>query len=164
MTLSEIPAPQRIAPHSAAISADVLLPGQEDAAATGRFVVLHDSSEPEPWHGPWRLVTYAAAQVEPEMGMDPLLGEVGWSWLRGTLEDSGLSVTALGGTVTRVISQSFGSIADREAGVELELRASWSPSGKDLAEHLKVWTDVLCTIAGLPPLPEGVVSLSGARR
>ena len=31
-------------------------------------------------------------------------------------------------------------------------------------EHLAAWSDLLCQIAGLPPLPEGVVALPGPRR
>ena len=30
--------------------------------------------------------------------------------------------------------------------------------------HLQAWADLLCTIAGLPPLPEGVVALPGPWR
>ena len=34
----------------------------------------------------------------------------------------------------------------------------------DLGAHLEAWADLLCTVAGLPPLPEGVVALPGQRR
>ena len=46
----------------------------------------------------------------------------------------------------------------------MEVRASWTPLGNDLGAHLLAWSDLLCTIAGLPPLPEGVIALPGARR
>jgi hypothetical protein len=36
--------------------------------------------------------------------------------------------------------------------------------GRELAGHLGAWGDLLCTLAGLPPLPEGVVALAGPRR
>jgi len=29
----------------------------------------------------------------------------------------------------------------------------------DLGPHVRGWTDLLCTVAGLPPLPDGVASL-----
>lgn len=164
IALLDIPAPQRIAPHSVALSADITLPEDEDPIATGRFIVLHDPHEPEAWDGAWRLVTYSTCQLEPEMGADPLLPDVGWSWLRDALDDSGVPYRALGGTVTRVVSRSFGSLADKDAAAEMELRASWTVEGADLAEHLRLWTDLLCTIAGLPPLPDGVVPLPGIRR
>lgn len=164
ISLLEIPAPQRIAPYSTALSADVTLPDEEDPVATGRFIVLHDPAAPEAWDGTWRLVTYATCQLDPEMGADPLLPEVGWSWLRDALDDAPVDYRALGGTVTRVSSESFGSLADREASAELELRASWTVDGDELGGHLSLWTDLLCTIAGLPPLPDGVVALPGIRR
>ena len=67
------------------------------------------------------------------------------------------------GTVTRVVSESFAGLADREPTVEMEVRASWTPRG-EIGAHLLAWSDLLCTIAGLPPLPEGVVALPGQRR
>ena len=36
--------------------------------------------------------------------------------------------------------------------------------GGSVADHLLAWSDLLCTIAGLPPLPEGVIALPGPRR
>jgi hypothetical protein len=93
-----------------------------------------------------------------------MLGAVGWSWLVDALEGRGLPYTAEAGTVTRVVSESFAGLADRPASVEMEVRASWTPLGGDLGHHLLAWSDLLCTIAGLPPLPEGVVALPGQRR
>ena len=46
----------------------------------------------------------------------------------------------------------------------MEVRASWTPLGPEVGDHLLAWSDLLCTIAGLPPLPEGVVALPGPRR
>ncbi|NHA69637.1 DUF3000 domain-containing protein [Phycicoccus flavus] len=163
--LTEVPAPQRIAPHAVALTADVLDPRDPDAElASGRFVLLHDPSAPDPWAGEWRAVTFARAELEPEFAGEPLLGEVGWSWLTDALTARGVEVVAAAGTVTRVVSESFGGLADRPASIEMELRASWTPSGPDVADHLLAWSDLLCTIAGLPPLPDGVVALPGPRR
>jgi hypothetical protein len=66
--------------------------------------------------------------------------------------------------VTRVVSESFAGLSDRPASVEMEVRASWTPLGGNLGDHLEAWSDLLCTIAGLPPLPEGVIALPGQRR
>ena len=163
--LTEVPAPQRIAPHAVALTADVLDPrDREEELASGRFVVLHDPSAPEPWDGEWRVVTFARAELETEFASEPLLGEVGWTWLSDALESRGLEFHAAAGTVTRVVSESFGGLADRPASVEMELRASWTPQGASLGAHLSAWAELMCTIAGLPPLPEGVVSLPGPRR
>ena len=163
--LTEVPAPQRIAPDAVALTAEVVDPRDtDDDLASGRFVLLHDPSAPEPWGGQWRAVTFARAELEPEVATDPLLGEVGWSWLVDALGTRGVEYVAEAGTVTRVVSQSFAGLADRPASVEMEVRASWTPLGPEVGEHLLAWSDLLCTIAGLPPLPEGVVALPGPRR
>lgn len=170
--VTEVPAPSRIAPYAVALTAEVITSaadwghaeGGEDELASGRFVLLHDPSCPEPWAGEWRAVTFARAELEPEVATDPMLGDVGWAWLIDALDSHGVGYTAEAGTVTRVVSQSYAGLADRAPTVEMEVRASWTPVGANLADHLIAWTDVLCTIAGLPPLPEGVIPLPGQRR
>ena len=165
LRLTEVPAPTRIAPYAAALTADVIDPSDpEEDLATGRFVVLHDPAGPEAWDGEWRVVTFARAELEPELASDPMLGAVGWSWLVDSLGARSVTWTAEAGTVTRVVSESFAGLADREPSVEMEIRASWTPTGGDLTEHLRAWADMLCTIAGIPPLPDGVVAMPGQRR
>lgn len=166
VVLSEAPAPQRIAPYSVALTADVLdrdTGGEPEELATGRFVLLHDPSSPAPWGGTFRAVTFVRAELEPEMGVDPVLGAVGWSWLLDALADRGAAYSNEGGTVTRVVAESFAALAERGSGVSIEIRASWTPRDDDLAAHLLAWTDLLCTVGGLPPLPEGVSALPGRR-
>jgi hypothetical protein len=160
--LGEAPAPQRLAPFSIALTAEVMVDGEE--LATGRLVVLHDPEGQESWHGVTRLVAYAKAECEPEIVADPLLPSVGWAWLLEALEAHGAAAVALSGTVTRVASESFGGLADagRGATAEVELRASWSPMG-ELAPHLIAFGEVLCVAAGLPPMPPGVVALPRRR-
>lgn len=165
--VEEVPAPSRIAPYAVALTAEVVtagLPDEGDELASGRFVLLHDPAAPEPWDGVWRVVTFARAELEPELANDPMLGGVGWSWLMDALKQRAAPYTAEGGTVTRVVSESFAGLGERTATVEMEIRASWTPTGPDLGVHLQVWSDLLCMIAGLPPLPEGVVALPGRRR
>ncbi len=170
--VTEVPAPSRIAPYAVALTAEVITSasewghaeGGEDELASGRFVLLHDPSCPEPWAGEWRAVTFARAELEPEMANDPMLGDVGWAWLVDALDAHGVGYTAEAGTVTRVVSQSYAGLADRAPTVEMEVRASWTPVGGSMGDHLVAWSDVLCTIAGLPPLPEGVIPLPGQRR
>jgi hypothetical protein len=167
VVLTEAPSPGRIAPYSVALTADVVdrRPGGDlEELATGRFVLLYDPTGPEPWDGTFRAVTFVRADLEPELGADPLLGEVGWSWLVEALGLRGAEYTREGGTVTRVVSESFAALADRPSGVEIEIRASWTPTDDDLAAHLCAWTDLLCTVAGLPPLPDGVTALPARRR
>ena len=69
--LTEVPAPQRIAPHAVALSGEVVGAGGDAELASGRFVLLHDPACPEPWEGAWRAVTFARAELEPEVGTDP---------------------------------------------------------------------------------------------
>lgn len=154
--LVEVPAPSRLAPFSLALSAEVFLPGDLDDSplAAGRFVVLHDPDGQASWDGDFRAVTLARAELEPDIGHDPLLPGVAWSWVEeniGAHPDS----RALGGTVTAVASESFGALAAQESSVELEIRASWT-TDTDLSGHLHVWSQLLCTVAGIPPLPAGV--------
>lgn len=155
--LSEIPAPQRIAPHSLALSAEVDASGGE--LATGRFVLLHDPAGHDAWQGTMRLVTYARAALEPEFAAEPMLSDVGWAWLTDSLREAGAEPVALGGTVTRVLSDCHGVLADREPTVEIEVRASWTAEESDIAPHLVGWSNLLCLVAGLQPLPEGVLTL-----
>jgi len=164
--LSEIPAPTRIAPFAVALSAEVgdadeeLVPEVE--AASGRFVLLHDPAGQEAWEGTFRVVTLVRAALDAELGADPLLCEAAWSWVVDSLDQAGATHRALGGTVTRVVSQSFGALAERPGEVEVEIRASWTPEG-DAGEHLAAWGAVLCAAAGLPPLPDGVAPLTPRR-
>jgi hypothetical protein len=159
--LHEVPGPGRIAPYSAALTGDVSAPRalDQDDLASGRFVVLHDPEGQEAWEGTFRLVTFVRATLEAELGADGLLAEVAWTWFGDALSDAGVVPIAAGGTVTRVLSQSFGALARRPDEVEVEIRASWTAPGPDLGPHLRAWATLLCASAGLPPLPDGVISL-----
>jgi hypothetical protein len=179
VTLEEVPAPTRLAPHAVAFAAEVS--HGEVEVASGRLVVLHDPDGQEGWAGDTRLVTLVQAPVEREMAGDPLLGEVAWGWLAEALASRGATTHAAGGTVTRTTSTRHGDLApspspspssddtSRTPAVaeeaEVELRASWSPGAsgdrsgleEDLVTHLAAWCDLLCAVAGLPP--PGVAAL-----
>ena len=168
--LRDMRAPQRLAPYSAAWSAEVVSPAPDpddepEVLVTGRLVLLHDPEGQEAWDGTLRLVTFVRAELDPEHANDPMLPEVAWSWLTGALEDSGASATAVGGTVTQTSSVRFGDISGPAHVTDLELRASWTPvlgdDPIDLTPHGTAFTTVLATAAGLPPV--GVATL-GARR
>jgi len=156
----EMPAPQRIAPYASALSADVTVDG--DDVGTGRIVLLHDPAGNDAWEGTFRCVAYARAEIDPEMANDPLLAEVGWSWLTEALGAHGAQYTAPSGTVTKVSSESFGGMSEDGASAQLEIRASWTPLG-DIADHVEAWGELLCTASGLPPVPEGVAPLPSRR-
>lgn len=158
ITVEETPAPKRMAPFAFALTADVA-----EEAATGRLVLLHDPDGHDAWHGEFRLVTYVRAALEPEIAADPFLPGVGWAWLTDALAGQGAQFTAPSGTVTRVASESFGGMADEAPTADIEIRASWTPVGRDMTPHVLAWGEVLTTAAGLLPLPAGVVAIPSQR-
>ncbi len=165
-----MPAPQRIAPFAHAVSGDVVAGSTgaapqagDDEVATGRFILLHDPAGNEAWGGTFRCVTFARADVEPEMGADPSLPTVGWSWLTDALDTHGGEYTAPSGSVTVVHTEGFGEMAADGADAQIEVRASWTPVS-DMGPHITAWSDLLCAIAGLPPLAPGVIPLQQRRR
>ncbi|MBB0232933.1 DUF3000 family protein [Streptomyces calidiresistens] len=156
--LSPMPPPRRPAPFAHAVAASVLLPTgaghpeEDHEVADGRFVLLHDPAGQEGWNGPFRVVTLTRAELEPELGTDPLLPEVAWSWLTEALEARAPGSEEPSGTVTRSGSYFFGGLADRRPRVEIEVRASWSPGDPwEPGDHLLAWCALLAQCAGLPP-------------
>lgn len=152
--LSPTRAPQRLAPYSFALTGSVGA-NDDDELADGRLVLLHDPAGHEAWRGTFRFVTLARAELEPEMAAEPLLAEVGWSWLTGALDAHGAGYSDPSGTVSRCSSHYFGGLADRPVSTQVEIRASWTPletpAGPDVRAHLSAWCDLLCTTGGLPP-------------
>ena len=158
----DVAAPKRLAPYATAIAASVQRDGAD--VAWGRLVLLYDPDGQEGWDGVFRLVAYIRADVEPEMAADPLLGEVGWSWLSEALDAHVPGYAVPSGTVTRVITEGFGAKRDELPLTGFELRASWSPAGPgnsdaddrdldslDLPAHISAWCDCLSAAAGLEP-------------
>jgi Protein of unknown function (DUF3000) len=160
IVIQELPAPQRLAPYAIALHASAM--SGEDELAEGRLVLLHDPDGQEVWAGDTRCVAYVQAEVDPEIANDPMLAGVGWSWLIEALDAAGATYAAEGGTVTRTASERFGALAGQPVACDVEIRASWSPSG-DLGPHLLAFGEVLCLAAGLPPMPPGVVQLPNRR-
>jgi Protein of unknown function (DUF3000) len=165
LQFEDVPAPKRLAPYATAIAATV----QRDDAdvAWGRLVLLYDPDGQQGWDGFYRLVAYIRAEVEPEIAADPLLGEVGWSWLSEALDAHVPGYAVPSGTVTRVITEGFGAKRDELPLTGFELRASWSPAGPagtgdagsgqsdlaalDFSAHIAAWCDCLTAAAGLEP-------------
>ena len=168
--LIEVPAQQKLATFAFAFSADVsngLLGEEEEEIANGRFVLLHEPGGQATWDGEFRCVTFVSADVDPIMQEDPLLPEVGWSWFLESLESNNCNFNAPSGTVTRVTSASFGKLSPRKNEAEIEIRASWSPIVETpnlLINHIQSWCNLICEVAGLPPVPEGVSAITSARR
>ena len=163
--IETIPAPTGLAPWSFALAAEVnpTPHGVELDLGTGRLVLLHDPEEPDAWGGAFRIVCFAQAPLEPEIGADPFLADVAWSWLIDALDTRGAEYLEASGTATKIISTGFGELAEQGDGAKIELRASWTPLESDVSAHVEGWTELVCMLAGLPPIAEGVTMLSARR-
>lgn len=165
LNVTEISSPGNLAPYSLALAADVSPSshGSDSDLGTGRFILLFDPEEPEAWGGPFRVVCFAQAPLETEIGLDPFLADVAWSWLVDALAAQGARYSAASGTATKIISSGFGELAKQGDGAQIELRASWTPADSDLSPHVEGWGELLCMLAGLPPVLEGVTLLAPRR-
>jgi len=164
------PAPKRLAPHAVALAVTAYRDGEE--AGTGKLMLLHDAAGQEGWTGTFRVVVQVHADVEEEMAADPLLGEVGWSWLTDALDLHAPGYGAPSGTVTRVITEGYGAKADDPPSTGFELRASWCPADDEIEDEacgaILAWSDLLAAAAGLPAQAPGTRALGrqgpGGRR
>lgn len=190
------PPPRKLAPFAAAVGATVyapepgsraVQPDTDDEIGWGSFVLLYDPAGQTGWDGAFRIIAYVRADLEPEIAADPLIGQVGWSWLTEALDARAAGYRQPSGTVTRVVTEGFGAKQGEPVSTGFELRASWSPGGPaavgpravagdagaqagppdlalpDLGGHIAAWCDALCMAAGLPPLPAGVSPLRPPR-
>jgi hypothetical protein len=169
--LGPIRPPQRLAPFSYALGAEVRHPDTAivperaegpEGEAFGRLILLHDPDGAEAWDGTMRLVAYIQADLDSTEAVDPLLPEVAWSWLVDALDARPGQATALGGTVTATTSVRYGDISGPPRAHQLELRASWTATTPDLRAHVQAFCEVLEHAAGLPPV--GVTDLGSRSR
>ena len=159
----EIDSPQRIAPYAVAFEADVVI--GDDSVASGRLVVLHNPAGDDAWDGCTRIVSYAQADVDFEMANDPLLPDVAWSWLTDALHNAGAEHTAASGTVTTVTSRSFGELDTKPDSAEVEVRCSWTVADEpSMSQHVEAWQELLCQLAGLEPLADGIIAFPSRLR
>jgi hypothetical protein len=160
LELAEITAPTGLAPHAIALAGDVRPSrhGLDSTLGTGRFVLLYDEDEPEAWGGIFRVVCFAQAPLETDIGLDPFVAEVAWSWLIDALQLRDAEYHSESGTATKVLSTGFGELSGHSDGAQLEIRASWTPADTDFGKHVEAWSDLVCQLAGLPPTAD-VVSL-----
>jgi hypothetical protein len=173
LTFEGEPPPRRLAPYATAVAATVAdadQAGADDAdIASGRFILLYDPAGQPGWDARFRVIAYVRAELEPEMAADPLISEVGWSWLTEALDTSDAGYLNISGTVTTEVTQGFGGKQDEPMATGFELRASWSPAADASGEtrldgHLAAWCAVICAAACLPPSPPGVTTLRPPRR
>lgn len=165
LIIEQIAAPRRLAKFEIAFSAqvDATAAGVSSDLGTGRFILLWDEQEPEPWQSKFRVITFAKSPLETNIGADELISDVAWAWLTESLENRNASYIAEAGTATRIISSGYGALSNQSDHAELEIRASWSPTNTNAAAHLEAWQDLVCIMSGLPNLPAGVSSLGISR-
>src|SRR6202048_3907444 len=166
--LGPIRPPQRLAPVSYALGAEVrhpdtaIVPGRAEGDAVGGLILLHDPDGAEAWDGTIRLVAYIQADLDPSEAVDPLLPEVAWSWLVDALGWRTHHVTPLVGPVTATTSVRYGDISGPPRAHQLEQRASWTATTPEVGVHVEAFCDVLEHAAGLPPA--GVTDLGSRSR
>ncbi len=161
----ETAAPEGLAPFQRAWAADVEPEhaSSDNEYGTGRLVFLYDPSVPEAWESAFRMVVFAQAPIEPQMGQDEFLPNVAWSWLIDALDSSRADYFHAAGTTTSVVSTGFGEMGDQGSGAQVEVRASWSPRSSVIGPHLEAWSEFVCMLAGFPPTHEGVATLPPQR-
>ncbi|NLA66392.1 MAG: DUF3000 domain-containing protein [Leucobacter sp.] len=168
LQVREIPAPERIAPRSLALAAGVAQGSTHPADdgdspyGAGRFILLHDPASAPEWGADFRIVCFAQAPLEIEIGIDPFIADVAWSWLVDALESRGARYEYASGTATKTLSTGFGTLAEQGDAAQIEIRASWTPVDHDFAAHAEAWSELLCLLAGLPH-HEGIASLGSKR-
>ncbi len=126
LTFEQEPAPRKLAPYAASVTVTVC--EADGDVGWGRFVLLYDPVGQRGWGGPFRIIGQIRVDLEPEIAADPLVGEVGWSWLTEALDARAVGYQHASGTVTRVVTEGFGAKQDEPLMTEFELRASWSPA------------------------------------
>lgn len=164
LTLEEIQAPYSVAPYAASLSGEVLRKNRQenidDILAHGNFTVFYSPVIIPEWESKFRVVTIVRADIDPEMGVDPLINDVSRAWLNESLVLAQAQFDCLRGTVTQVMSQSFDGNSSHDQESQLEIRCSWSPLPRmshgqvdwELGLHLESWINLLFATSGSPML------------
>src|SRR5699024_10452931 len=130
----------------------------------GRYILLYYNQHSDIWDCNFRIMTYIRTSIESDLGEEPMVSEVAWTWIMEALDEADATYRQPGGTATRVLSEGFGMLDHQYETIDLELHAWWTPAGAHLNIHLTGWTDLVCTFACLPPVTEGVITLNRIRK
>src|SRR5699024_12485756 len=84
LAILELPAPSTHAPYALAMAA-LVADDDGEAHSVGRFILLYDNRHSDVWDGDFRIVTYIRTSVETDLGEDPLLTDVAWTWILESL-------------------------------------------------------------------------------
>lgn len=107
------------------------------------------------------IVCFAQAPLEMEIGIDPFIADVAWSWLVDALESRGAAYEYASGTATKTLSTGFGTLEERATPRRSRFALRGLRSTPSLA-RAEAWSELLCLLAGLPH-HEGVASLGSHR-
>jgi len=113
VNITEIPSPDKIAKYSVALAANIGIDAHENRSdqGTGRFVLLNSDETQEGWGGNYRIICFAKSPLETDIGQDELITDVCWAWLEDALRSRSARYASEAGTITRIISQGYGSIS-----------------------------------------------------
>ena len=156
LQVTEIPAPRGVADDACAVEADVV--SNLNIIGDGRLVLLYDAAGNDMWRNKLRCVAFIRADIDMDIAADPLLPDVGWTWLTECLNNHNADFHSESGTVTVTASRSHGGRRNVDEA-SIEIRASWSPNisaSHGIISHFMAWQDLLCLAAGLPPIPAGI--------
>jgi hypothetical protein len=155
LTISQLAAPEDIAVHAIAFSAELFSVTSEVSGklGTGRFVLFWSPTPQENWGSNFRVVCYARSPLESDIGREPDGVDVTWDWLTSALNNSGAEHSALAGTTTRIISTGHGMMDQESEHAEIEIRASWSPLGTEIRKHFEAWQNLVCVMSGFSIAP-----------
>ena len=101
--VAEIAAPKGLAPYAIALAANVRPRAMavDPRSGPAGSCSSYDPATPEAWGGPFRVVCFAQAPLETEIGLDPFLADVAWSWLIDALDAHDAHYSAPSGTATQ---------------------------------------------------------------
>ena len=156
----EMPAPQRIAPYSAAMTADVTVGGED--VGGGRLVLLYDPAGNDAWQGDVPVRGLRARRHRPRDGDRPAAR-------RGRLDLADRGAHGARRRVPRPERHRHpGGVGElrRHGRRPPAPRSRCAPPGRrsgPSTPHVEAWGDLLCTAAGLPPVPAGVVAMPNRR-
>ena len=167
--LGPIRPPQRLAPFSYALGAEVrhpetaIVPERSEGDAFGRLILLHDPEGAEAWDGTMRLVAYIQADLDSSEAVDPAAA------------GSGVELARRGAGVARPNTSrrwAAPSPPPRRCATATSpgrrAPTSWSCGRRGrrrrskLGPHVQAFCEVLEHAAGLPPA--GVTDLSSRTR
>ncbi|MFT4186521.1 MAG: DUF3000 family protein [Micrococcaceae bacterium] len=182
LKVKEISAPTDIAPYAVALEASVYKEvepqsfkprlhvvtensgydnalEQNDALVVGRFILLYHPEYQEAWDGHFRITVYVRGHLDDSYTDNLLVTKSLWAKFNDAMIKREIKHRALGGTVTKISTESFGSISNQLPSLSAELRASWTAVNAEIRSHLEVWSEFITSFVGEPAFTKGVIPI-----